>query len=125
MKNLQTVEHDFPIYWNTYIMYGDSSGLEDGEQEIIDEILKELELTNCVDIKDNQYFRWDTPYHMPSGYGGDYATYVFLEDLGDLQRPAYKSDLLSHVTKLQEISNKCVQLEIPNPDRAYDEYYRM
>jgi hypothetical protein len=62
---------------------------------------------------------------MPSGYGGDYATYVFLEDLGDLQRPAYESDLLSHVTKLQEISNKCVQLEIPNPDRAYDEYYRM
>ena len=85
MKNLQTVEHDFPIYWNTYIMYGDSSGLEDGEQEIIDEILKKLELTNCVDIKDNQYFTWDSPYHMPSGYGGDYATYVFLEDLGDSQ----------------------------------------
>ena len=37
MKNLTTVEHDFPIYWNTYIMYGDSSGLEDGEKEIIDE----------------------------------------------------------------------------------------
>ena len=81
-------------------MYGDSSGLENGEQEIIDEILKELELTNCVDIKDNQYFTWDSPYHMPVGYGGDYATYVFLEDLGDLQEPAYKSDLLSHVTKL-------------------------
>ena len=79
MSNLQTIEHDFPIYWNTYIMYGDSSGLEDGEQEIIDEILQELELTNCVDIKDNRYFTWDSPYHMPAGYGGDYCTYVFLE----------------------------------------------
>ena len=125
MSNLQTIEHDFPIYWNTYIMYGDSSGLEDGEQEIIDEILQELELTNCVDIKDNQYFTWDSPYHMPVGYGGDYCTYVFLEDFGDLQAPAYKDNLIAHVTKLQEISNKCVQLNIPYPDRAFDEYYKM
>ena len=125
MSNLQTIEHDFPIYWNTYIMYGDSSGLEDGEQEIIDEILQELELTNCVDIKDNQYFTWDSPYHMPVGYGGDYCTYVFLEDFGDLQAPAYKDNLLDHVTKLQEISNKCVQLNIPYPDRAFDIYYKM
>ena len=125
MSNLQTIEHDFPIYWNTYIMYGDSSGLEDGEQEIIDEILQELELTNCVDIKDNQYFTWDSPYHMPAGYGGQYCTYVFLEDFGDLQAPAYKDNLLDHVTKLQEISNKCVQLNIPYPDRAFDIYYKM
>tara|TARA_Y100001938_G_C7821991_1_gene297078 strand:- start:62 stop:439 length:378 start_codon:yes stop_codon:yes gene_type:complete len=125
MSNLQTIEHDFPIYWNTYIMYGDSSGLEDGEQEIIDEILQELELTNCVDIKDNRYFTWDSPYHMPAGYGGDYCTYVFLEDFGDLQAPAYKDNLLDHVTKLQEISNKCVQLNIPYPDRAFDIYYKM
>ena len=125
MSNLQTIEHDFPIYWNTYIMYGDSSGLEDGEQEIIDEILQELELTNCVDIKDNRYFTWDSPYHMPAGYGADYCTYVFLEDFGDLQAPAYKDNLLDHVTKLQEISNKCVQLNIPYPDRAFDIYYKM
>ena len=123
MKNLTTVEHDFPIYWNTYIMYGDSSGLEDGEKEIIDEILKELELTNCVDIKDNQYFRWDTPYHMPSGMGGDYATYVFFEDLGDSQAGSYEDDLVGHVTRLQKISNKYIQLELE--PKAFDDYYRM
>ena len=123
MKNLTTVEHDFPIYWNTYIMYGDASGLENGEQEIIDEILKELELTNCTDIKDNQYFRWDTPYHMPSGMGGDYATYVFLEDLGDSQAGSYENDLVGHVTRLEKISNKYIQLELE--PKAYDDYYRM
>ena len=123
MKNLTTVEHDFPIYWNTYIMYGDSSGLENGEEEIIDEILKELELTNCVDIKDNQYFRWDTPYHMPNGMGGDYATYVFLENLEDLQVGSYENDLVGNVTRLQKISNKYIQLELE--PKAYDDYYRM
>ena len=87
------------------------------------EILKELELTNCVDIKDNQYFRWDTPYHMPSGMGGDYATYVFFEDLGDSQAGNYEDDLVGHVTRLQNISNKYIQLELE--PKAYDDYYRM
>ena len=85
MKNLQTVEHDFPIYWNTYIMYGDSSGLEDGEKVIIDEILEDLEVTNCIDVLDNQYLELYPPSYMPSNMGGDYCTYVFMEDLGDLE----------------------------------------
>jgi len=76
MKNFKTVEYDLPIYWNTYIYYGDESGLEDGEKEIIDEILEQLEVTNCLDIKDNTYFSWGS-WYMPSGMGGDYCTYVF------------------------------------------------
>lgn len=39
---IKTVEYDLPIYWNTYIYYGDESGLEDGEKETIDEILEQF-----------------------------------------------------------------------------------
>ena len=84
MKNLTEVNFDLPIYWATYIMYADESGLEDGEKEIIDEILEDLEVTNCIDVLDNQYLELYPPNYMPSGMGGDYCTYVFLEDLGDL-----------------------------------------
>ena len=85
MKNLTEVKFDLPIYWATYIMYADESGLEDGEKEIIDEILEDLEVTNCIDVLDNQYLELYPPSYMPFNMGGDYCTYVFLEDLGDLE----------------------------------------
>ena len=59
-NKLTEVKFDLPIYWATYIMYADESGLEDGEKEIIDEILEDLEDsqagTNIVrqPIKNNQ-----------------------------------------------------------------------
>ena len=85
MNNLTEVKFDLPIYWATYIMYADESGLEDGEKEIIDEILEDLEVTNCIDVLDNQYLELYPPNYMPSNMGGDYCTYVFLEDLEDSQ----------------------------------------
>ena len=62
-------------------MYADESGLEDGEKEIIDEILEDLELNfcTCVDVLDNQYLELYPPSYMPSNMGGDYCTYVFLQ----------------------------------------------
>jgi len=86
MKNFKTVEYDLPIYWNCYIYYGDESGLEDGEKETIDEILEQLEVTNCLDIKDNTYFSWGS-WFMPSGMGGDYCTYVFEDPHTHIEDP--------------------------------------
>jgi len=85
LNKLTEVKFDLPIYWATYIMYADESGLEEGEKEIIDEILEDLELTNCIDVLDNQYLELYPPSYMPSNMGGDYCTYVFLEDLEDSQ----------------------------------------
>ena len=79
MKHLTEIKFDLPIYWATYIMYADESGLEDGEKEIIDEILEDLEVTNCIDVLDNQYLELYPPSYMPSNMGGDYCTYVFLQ----------------------------------------------
>ena len=91
MKNFKTVEYDLPIYWNCYIYYGDESGLEDGEKETIDEILEQLEVTNCLDIKDNTYFSWGD-WFMPSGMGGDYCTYVF-EDSHPHSKDSHRGDI--------------------------------
>ena len=77
MKNLTEVKFDLPIYWATYIMYADESGLEKGEKKIIDEILQDLEVSNCIDVLDNQYLELYPPSYMPSNMGGDYCTYVF------------------------------------------------
>ena len=62
-------------------MYADESGLEEGEKEIIDQILEDLELNfcTCVDVLDNQYLELYPPSYMPSNMGGDYCTYVFLQ----------------------------------------------
>ena len=79
MKHLTEIKFDLPIYWATYIMYADESGLEDGEKEIIDKILEDLEVTNCIDVLDNQYLELYPPSYMPSNMGGDYCTYVFLQ----------------------------------------------
>ena len=81
MKHLTEVKFDLPIYCATYIMYADESGLEEGEKEIIDEILEDLELNfcTCVDVLDNQYLELYPPSYMPSNMGGDYCTYVFLQ----------------------------------------------
>ena len=85
MKNLTEVKFDLPIYWATYIMYADESGLEEGEKEIIDEILEDLEVTNCIDVLDNQYLELYPPSYMLSNMGGDYCTYVFLQLKRDSQ----------------------------------------
>ena len=59
-------------------MYNDSSGLEDQEEELINETLKQLNLTNCVDVLEDINFKWGISY-LPDLLGGDYCTYVFLE----------------------------------------------
>ena len=113
MKNLTEVKFDLPIYWATYIMYADESGLEDGEKEIIDEILEDLDLNfcTCVDVLDNQYLKLYPPSYMPSNMGGDYCTYVFMEDLGDLEDSQAGRDSQAGTNTVSE-SIKNNQLEL-------------
>ena len=76
---LKTVKQELPIYWTSYLANGDASGLEDDqEQELIDETLKQLGLTNCVDVLEDVNFKAGISY-LPDLLGGDYCTYVFLE----------------------------------------------
>ena len=65
-----------PIYWASYLVNGDASGLENGEENQVQETLEYLELDKwiCVDVKDDIHFEY--PF-LPDLLGGDYCTYVF------------------------------------------------
>ena len=65
-----------PIYWASYLVNNDASGLEDGEENQVQETLEYLELDKwiCVDVKDDISFEY--PF-LPNLLGGDYCTYVF------------------------------------------------
>ena len=65
-----------PIYWASYLVNNDASGLEDGEEDQVRETLEYLELDKwiCVDVKDDISFEY--PF-LPDLLGGDYCTYVF------------------------------------------------
>jgi len=65
-----------PIYWASYLVNNDASGLEDGEENQIQETLEYLELDKwiCIDVKDDISFEY--PF-LPDLLGGDYCTYVF------------------------------------------------
>ena len=75
---MQEIKQELPTYWASYIANGDASGLEEGEEKLIDETLKQLNLTNCVDVLEDINFKCGISY-LPDLLGGDYCTYVFLE----------------------------------------------
>jgi hypothetical protein len=70
------IEVRLPIYWASYLVNNDASGLEDGEENQVQETLEYLELDKwiCVDVKDDISFEY--PF-LPDLLGGDYCTYVF------------------------------------------------
>jgi len=75
---MKEIKQELPVYWSSYLINGDLSGLEDHEEELINETLKQLNLTNCVDVLEDINFKWGISY-LPNLLGGDYCTYVFLE----------------------------------------------
>jgi len=70
------IEVRLPIYWASFLVDNDASGLEDGEENQVRETLKYLQLDKwiCVDVKDDISFEY--PF-LPDLLGGDYCTYVF------------------------------------------------
>ena len=70
------IEVRLPIYCASYLVNNDSSGLEDGEEDQVQQTLEHFELDKwiCVDVKDDISFEY--PF-LPDLLGGDYCTYVF------------------------------------------------
>ena len=79
MKNIKEITEELPIYWASFLINGDSSGLEDGEENLIKETLDYLELSSseCVAVSDDYSFRWGRS-DLPDLLGGDYAVYTFI-----------------------------------------------
>lgn len=75
---LDTQTYCLPAYWASYLINGDASGLEPGEQQTIDAWLAREGNPNIVDCGE-QYFSWRNDATL---LGGDVCDYTALIDGG-------------------------------------------
>lgn len=61
--------YTLPVYWASYLVNGDASGLADGEQAQIDEWCAETGVGLCVGVDDNAEFchRHDASMYADAG----------------------------------------------------------
>jgi hypothetical protein len=69
------IELELPVHWACYLMYGDASGLDEGEAKRIDRFLARREAGHCLDVGEPEFKPHGGDY--PGGLGGDYAVYTF------------------------------------------------
>ena len=77
----KVIEERLPVYWGSYLVNGDESGLEPDEVSTADRPLQYLKGWHeselwCVDVKEDVHFE-QAPMRMNWLLDGDYATYVF------------------------------------------------
>ena len=70
---LNTIEYTLPIYWASYLINGDASGLEDGEQAEIDAFLESEGNPEIIDCSNGHWFARSND---ASSLGGDVCTYT-------------------------------------------------
>lgn len=75
MKRLTAVTRILPSYWASYLINGDSSGLEPGEREQIHAYLDREQLPAPCDCSGEQWFQRTND---ATGIGGDVLEYTFL-----------------------------------------------
>ncbi len=79
---MKIIKERLPIYYASYLVNGDDSGLQEGDKPLIEKTLQFLEEWHesklwCVDMKEDVHFQ-TSPFHMPwLPAMGDYATYIF------------------------------------------------
>tara|TARA_R100000458_G_scaffold37733_2_gene35187 strand:+ start:873 stop:1136 length:264 start_codon:yes stop_codon:yes gene_type:complete len=77
----KVIEERLPVYWGSYLVNGDASGLDPKEIHEVEDTLQYLKDHHeselwCVDVKDDSSFE-QAPIGMNWLLDGDYATYVF------------------------------------------------
>ena len=72
---LETTTRTLPAYWASYLINGDASGLQDGEQEFIDAYLEREELPSPCDCSSESWFSWRND--SGNGLGGDVLEFTF------------------------------------------------
>jgi hypothetical protein len=68
--------YTLPAYWASYIVNGDASGLEDGEQQEIDNFCTSCDLGDCLDMANEDEFSW---HNDANNLGGSTAEFTFEE----------------------------------------------
>lgn len=69
---------ELPVYWASYLVNGDASGMEDKEQAQVDAWLQRKELAGwtCVDVTERYWFACGND---ATNLGGDVARYTFIK----------------------------------------------
>ena len=80
---METITYTLPTYWASYLINGDASGLEPGEQEQIDAFLAREGLDSPVDCSEEPSFsRFND---AGTGLAGDVLDYTFLVNAENLR----------------------------------------
>lgn len=74
---MTTETYTLPIYWASYLVNGDASGLQDNEQTVIDAWMESEKPGNCVDVDENYWF--SSHNDARTMLAGDVAEYTFLK----------------------------------------------
>lgn len=72
---ITTVTYSMPVYWASYLINGDASGIDDDEIKQADAAIEDIGLGAPVDVSDSD-FRHRGDY---GSLAGDYADYTFLD----------------------------------------------
>lgn len=68
--------YTLPSYWASYLINGDASGLENGEEDEIDEWLLSKQPGYCVGVGDDHWF---SRSNDAGTLAGDVAEYTFIK----------------------------------------------
>jgi hypothetical protein len=71
-NTFDVIIYDLPMYWACYLINGDASGLEDGEQSTIDAWIETENSPWFVDVGES-FFAWGND---ATNMGGDVCQYV-------------------------------------------------
>lgn len=73
MQAIKTLTYTLPVYWASYLINGDDSGLVNGEKEQIDKWLSKEGDPCFVDVSSDSYFAWRND---ATSLGGDVTEYT-------------------------------------------------
>lgn len=74
---MNTTTYTLPTHWATALMYGDTSGLDEHDEEALLLVTAGEDLPDCVDVLDDSSF---LKYHDAQPYGVlpcDCSTFIF------------------------------------------------
>ena len=79
---LEVIKEQLPALWSSYLINGDGSGLEPGEEEEIEQTLQQLQTWHgreirAVDIEGEPTTFSLPPSHLSHLLAGSYCTYIF------------------------------------------------
>jgi len=65
-----------PVYWSSYLINGDASGLEPGEREHIDAYLEKEGVEYVLDCEEDSRFTWSYRLYGGQAEGGEVCDYT-------------------------------------------------